>query len=258
MKSAWFMLTGMVFASSLPAFAQNSLVTQGEQVFNRSCATGYCHGPKGTPAGAPRLAARGFDQTYIESTVVRGLPGTSMPAFAGSLPRPELDAVVAYVANLNGIAYSPAGRTESGGGIAAQPKQALSADAKRGQDLFSDAVRGFGRCSTCHEVNGIGTSVSTPIASVPEDVEALQRLATPSVGTATFENQSMPALLLGNGSRAVLFYDLTTAPPVLHTALPGTVMWKEGSDWRHSSFIRAYNDAELNFILTYIRSTVQR
>jgi cytochrome c len=59
-----------------------------------------------------------------------------MPAFAGSLPRPELDAVVAYVANLNGIAYSPTGRTESAGGGAAQPKEVLSADAKRGQDCF--------------------------------------------------------------------------------------------------------------------------
>jgi hypothetical protein len=66
-----------------------------------------------------------------------------MPAFAGSLPRPELDAVVGYVANLNGIAYSPTGRTESAGGGAAQPKEVLSADAKRGQDLFSDAVRGL-------------------------------------------------------------------------------------------------------------------
>jgi mono/diheme cytochrome c family protein len=247
-------MLSVVLASGATAFAQNRLLMQGEQVFNRSCAIGYCHGPKGMPAGAPRLAARGFDQTYIENTVARGLPGTSMPAFAGSLPRPELDVVVAYVANLNGIAYSP---NSTGADGADQAKEALSPEAKRGQDLFSDAVRGFGRCSTCHELNRIGIPVATPIAKVPENAAALRMLPTPSVRTAIFENQTMPALLLSNGSRAVLFYDLTTAPPVLHTAQPGTVTWRDVNDWRHSSFTRAYDDAELESILTYLRAVVQ-
>jgi hypothetical protein len=89
------------------------------------------------------------------------------------------------------------------------------------------------------------------------NVEALRLLATLSVRTAIFESQSMPELLLSNGSRAIVFYDLTTAPPVLHTAQPGTVTWREGSDWRHSPFTKAYNDFELEFILAYLRSTVQ-
>lgn len=89
------------------------------------------------------------------------------------------------------------------------------------------------------------------------NVEALRLLATPSVRTAIFESQSMPGLLLSNGSRAIVFFDLTTAPPVLHTAQPGTVTWREGSDWRHSPFTKAYNDFELEFILAYLRSTVQ-
>ena len=33
------------------------IVKQGEEVFNKSCATGYCHGARGTAGGAPRLAA---------------------------------------------------------------------------------------------------------------------------------------------------------------------------------------------------------
>ncbi|HEY7389343.1 MAG TPA: cytochrome c [Bryobacteraceae bacterium] len=251
MKTAGLVLASVLLASAATAFAQNRLLIEGEQVFNRSCATGYCHGVKGTPAGAPRLAARGFDQAYIESTVARGLPGTSMPPFAGSLPRPELDAVVGYVANLNGIAYSP---TSTGANGVGQAKDALSPEAKRGRDLFSDAVRGFGRCSTCHELDGIGIPVATPIAKVPENAAALRILPTPSVRTAIFENQTMPALLLSNGTHAVLFYDLTTAPPVLHTAQPGTITWRDASDWNHSSFVRAYDDAELGSILTYLRS----
>jgi mono/diheme cytochrome c family protein len=42
------------------ARAQNleELVKRGGTVFASTCATGYCHGPKGAAAGAPRLAAR--------------------------------------------------------------------------------------------------------------------------------------------------------------------------------------------------------
>ncbi len=35
---------------------------RGEQVFAKSCATGYCHGVKGQSSGAPRLAGRGFNR----------------------------------------------------------------------------------------------------------------------------------------------------------------------------------------------------
>jgi mono/diheme cytochrome c family protein len=69
--------------------------SSGEKVFAQSCATGYCHGARGAPAGAPRLAGRGFDQAYITNTVMRGLPGTAMPAFGTTLSRPDLAAVVA-------------------------------------------------------------------------------------------------------------------------------------------------------------------
>src|SRR5690348_7496403 len=88
------------------------LVKQGEAVFAKSCATGYCHGARGTNGGAPRLAARGFDQGFIANTVQRGISGTAMPAFGSTLSRADLNAVIAYVASLNGIANP----TIAGGG----------------------------------------------------------------------------------------------------------------------------------------------
>jgi mono/diheme cytochrome c family protein len=210
---------------------------------------------KGVAAGAPRLAERGFDQAYIENTVARGLQGTSMPAFTGSLSRSDLNAVVAYVAKLNGIVYSRAGSTESVTGIGVQPS--LSPEARKGRDLFSDELRGFGRCSTCHEVNAIGIPVAAPIARVPASVRDLRELATPSVRTAIAGNQTMPALVINDGARAKVFYDLTTAPPVLHTAQPGVVTLREGSDWRHASALGSYSDTELGSILEYLRSAVR-
>lgn len=227
------------------------LVKQGEAVFSKSCATGYCHGARGTNGGAPRLAARGFDQNFITSTVLRGVPGTAMPAFGTTLSGKDITAVVAYVASLNnGLPSS----TRIGGG---PPPAPLSRDAARGRDLFSDAVRSFGRCSTCHEISGIGIPVATPMSKVPADVTALKALTSPQISTVTLGSESMPALVVSKKANAVIFYDLTIAPPVLRTELPGAVQTREGSTWRHASVISAYNDAELGAILTYLRAVVK-
>jgi cytochrome c553 len=223
----------------------------GEKVFNQSCATGYCHGARGGPAGAPRLAGRGFDQAYITNTVMRGLPGTAMPAFGTTLSRADLAAVVAYVATLNGIANASVNLG------AAPDKLPLSPESEPGRALFFDAVRGFARCSTCHEVSGIGISVTTPIAKVPNDAAALRALATPDVRTATVGGESMPALIVSQGKTRALFYDLTSAPPVLRTVEPGALQVAEGSAWRHSAVIGAYNDAELASILGFLREAIK-
>ncbi len=229
------------------------VLKQGEDVFNKSCANGYCHGAQGAGGGAPRIAARGFDQAYIDTAVTQGVPNTAMQSFARTLPRGELTAVIAYVERLNGIANPLVAQTPQ----EPSPPPALAGDAARGRDLFIDAVRSFGRCSTCHEVNSIGIPVAAPIAAIPNDVAALKALATPRVGTAAIGGESMPALVLSNKSSAVLFYDLTPVPPVLRTELPGAVQIREGSAWRHSPVIGSYDDSELSAILTYLRAVLK-
>lgn len=221
--------------------------TQGEKIFNQTCATGYCHGSKGATGGAPRLAARGFDQAYINTTIARGIPGTTMPAFGSKLSRGDLTAVAGYVAALNGIS----------GSAAQAPAKALSAEATRGRELFSEAVRSFGRCATCHEVNGIGIPVAAPIAVVPPNVTSLRALETPHVRTAVVDGETIPALVVGEGSRGTILYDLTSSPPVQRSLEAGTVKITDGSSWRHVSAIASYSDAELAAILSYLRATVQ-
>jgi mono/diheme cytochrome c family protein len=176
-----------------------------------------------------------------------------MPSFSTALSSPELTAVVSYVATLNGISNPTlAGRSSD-----APAPPALSSEAALGRDLFFDAVRGFARCATCHEVNGIGISVATPIAKAPADVAALRALATPSVSTATMGSERMPALMVGKTTRGVMFYDLTAPPPVLHTADPAAVETTPGSAWKHSSVIGAYSDSDLTSILAYLRAVVK-
>jgi mono/diheme cytochrome c family protein len=202
------------------------------------------------------LAGRGFDQSYITSTIMRGLPGTAMPAFGATLSRADLIAVVAYVASLNGIA-NPSIDLGPGPGAAGPAEPALSAEAERGRALFFDAVRGFGRCSTCHEVNGIGIPVTTLIEKIPTDAAALRALATPAIRTATVAGEAMPALIVSQGKTRALFYDLTSVPPVLRTVDPDALKVSEGSAWRHASVTGAYNDAELASILAYLREAIK-
>lgn len=250
-----------LFAFLLPVLcwpqSLQETVKRGEQVFAQSCATGYCHGARGTPAGAPRLAGRGFDQTYINNTVTRGLTGTAMPAFGTTLSRADLIAVIAYVATLNGIT-NPSLNFGPGPGAPAAPEKPLSAEAEQGQVLFYDAVRGFSRCSTCHEVNGVGIPVATPIGNIPADAAALRALATPDVRTATVDGEAMPALIVSQVKTHALFYDLTSVPPVLRAVEePDTLKVSEGSSWRHSSVITSYNDDQLNSILAFLREAIK-
>jgi mono/diheme cytochrome c family protein len=202
------------------------------------------------------LAGRGFDQSYITSTIMRGLPGTAMPAFGTTLSRADLIAVVAYVAGLNGIA-NPSINLGLGPGAAGPAGPALSVEAERGRALFFDAVRGFGRCSTCHEVNGIGIPVTTSIEKIPAGAAALRALATPEVQTTTVDGEAMPALIVSQGKTRALFYDLTSVPPVLRTVDPDALKVSEGSAWRHASVTGAYNDAELASILAYLREAIK-
>ncbi|HTR38750.1 MAG TPA: c-type cytochrome [Bryobacteraceae bacterium] len=247
----------LLLAGAALACAQDSaaLVKQGERVFAKTCATGYCHGARGASSGAPRLAARGFNQAYIASVVVRGIPNTGMQGFAGRLPNADLAAVISYVAALNGVVNPNPG---FGGPAATGPSgPQLTGEAARGALLFREALRGFGRCSTCHEVGGFGISVASLIAQVPASVDALKALATPNVKTATLDGESMPALVLSDGKQGAQFYDLGATPPVERDVLPGSVKFSEGSGWRHASAITAYSDAELNAILAYLHAVAQ-
>jgi len=239
----------VLFLLPVLACAQD-MIGRGADVFGKSCATGYCHGAKGgSGSTAPRLAARGFSEEYILQTISRGIPGTAMPAFGSVLPREELVAVIAYVDSLNGI-------TPRNPAPEAEPEKKLPPEAARGRELFFDSLRGFGRCSTCHQVDGFGVPVASPIAIIPADAAALRRLATPHVETATVAGESFPALVVSQGKNQTKLYDLTAPPPVLRTLAPASVTLKQASDWQHARVLSTYSDAELQAILAYVRTAV--
>lgn len=227
------------------------MAAQGEKVYNQTCATGYCHGVKGASGGAPRLAARGFDAAYITQVVRAGVQGTGMPAFGTTLSRGDLTAVVAYVGSLNGIAPTAALIPDRG-----MPRRQLPPEAAKGRALFYEAIRGFARCSVCHQVDGTGIAVADPIAKVPENVAALRAITSTHVATATAEGSTFPALVLSRGAITVKLFDLTTTPPVLRTFTAAEVKIGGASNWSHNSAMAAYSDAELESVLAFLKVAV--
>ncbi len=233
------LLAAKIFAQSPPA--------RGEDVFTRSCGTPYCHGPKGVGGGAPKLASRGFDEAYIASVTRAGIAGTGMQGYGSVLPRADLNAVVAYVASLNGI--------EPRNAPADSPVK-LSPDAAMGRDLFFDAVRGVERCSTCHQVQGLGIAIA-PIARIPANAAGIRRVEAPDVKTAQVGSDHFPAMIVSQGGRRTVVYDFTTLPPVMRTVDSKSVAIANGSDWRHSTVVKAYTDRELESVLAFLRAAVR-
>ncbi len=225
--------------------------SRGLDVFNKTCATGYCHGAKGAEGGAPRLAQRGFDEPYIAQTVRAGIPHTGMPSF-GDMDRADLQAVIAYVDSLNGITPSVNPAPAAG---TLRPK--LAADAQRGRELFSDQVRGLTRCSNCHQADGIGIAVALPLTSVPDSVAALRQIVTAQIETATVNGESLPAMVLNRNGAQTKLYDFTVPPPVLRSFEKGTVTFKPGTAWKHETMLAPYKDAELESILLFLRTVTK-
>jgi len=222
------------------SFGQTS---SGEALFAMTCGTGYCHATKGVGGGAPRLAARGLTLEFIRDKVTNGVNGTAMTAYKNSMNAQDLAAVIAYVASLNAAVSD-----------AARARRTFTGAAEQGRNLFSQAFRGFQRCSVCHQANGIGIPVAPPFASVPATVEAMKSLATPRVVTASAAGESMPALIIARRAQEVVFYDLTSVPPVLRTLAPNAVQITEGSSWRHASGLGTYTDTELSAVLAFLRA----
>jgi len=251
-------LIAIVFAMSSNAGtdALQRVLKQGQQVFNESCATGYCHAINGgAGGGGARLAARGFNQDYIRAVTSTGRSGTAMPGFREHLSPRDLEAVVAYVAVLNGIEAPVIEDLEEATGTEGVAR--LSAHAREGRRLFHDALRAFGRCSTCHQIAGSGVPAAEPIKRIPASAKELRSLPTPQVATVTVGDDSMPGLMVSRSESRILFYDLTVPPPVLRTVDPDSVDIVSGSSWQHSSVLNSYPDPELEMILEFLRETVE-
>jgi mono/diheme cytochrome c family protein len=241
-------MTRAAFLFALPVLL--AAQDRGAKIFQQSCAVGYCHGSGGSANRAPRLAGRGFEPGYVQKVVETGIPNTAMPAFKGHIPDSDLIAVVNYVLSLpgnGGFVKSAAAATSSG---TAGPE--MSAEAKRGKELFFDPVRSINRCATCHSVDGMGVAIGPNLAAAPpRNSAAIRSIQARDIQTASAGGDNFPALVLEKTNNSTRIFDLTTPAPVLRTFTAGQVTLTSGS-WSHADAIASYSATELDVIANYL------
>lgn len=243
MRTAIFFLATASFVA-----VQAQDVERGAQIFKQTCAQGYCHGSGGTQGRAPKLLGRSYDGAAALKIVRDGVANTGMPGFGQRLSAAELDAVTAYVVKISGGDLATLKASASSG------SSEMSADAKRGKDLFFDAQRGVNRCGTCHAMEGIGTAVGPNLAAGgPYSAAAIREGKPATARLAKLAGESIPALVVEQGSDFVRFYDLSSVPPVLRTAAKSGVSFTGGSPWRHTDAVKNYSTADLDAVAAYLK-----
>jgi len=229
------------------ASAQTPEIARGAELYARTCAVVYCHGPKGTAGRAPQLAGRPFDRFGLSLVVGSGIPRTSMPAFKDLLKFEEMDAIVSYILSLSSDTQTPSP-------VSAKTRRPPPPPGiQRGRDLFFDPAR-VDSCGSCHDLDGWGVAVGPDLmAASPKDAGALRAVPVSRVKTARPRAEPpFPALPLEAAGGDVRLYDLTGPLPVLRLFPPGEVTLAE-STWSHASSTRSYRDAELASILAWLR-----
>jgi alcohol dehydrogenase (cytochrome c) len=124
-------------------------VARGGELFDQNCTA--CHGSKALGGRAPNLTrgdwkSGGSDEAILRN-IVKGIPGTQMPAFP--MADEDARAVVAYLRSLEG----------------AKTEAAFTGDAKAGGTLFFGAAG----CGNCHMVQGRGGRLGPDLTTVAKD-----------------------------------------------------------------------------------------
>ncbi|MFN7925163.1 MAG: c-type cytochrome [Bryobacteraceae bacterium] len=242
----------LLIISLLAAAVANAqdVFEQGAKVFQTTCAQGYCHGSGGTQGRAPKLIGRVYEGAAALKIIRDGVPNTGMPGFADRLNSAQLNAVTAYVVKISGGDASHLGAAMG----AASAREEMPTDARKGKELFHDAVRGVKRCNTCHTVEGFGIAIGPNLASGgAHDAAAIRNGKPATIRMATVGSDRFPALVVEQQGDWRKVYDLSAIPPVLRTLNKSEVTFSGDSTWRHAKVVENYNDDELRAIAAYLR-----
>lgn len=250
----WLLL---VMAQSSP---DPDLVSRGEVVFARSCATGYCHGSAGTAGRGPRLRGTGLGRDRILEATRDGIPRSAMPGWEGKLSDADLSAVVEYVWSLAEDTREPPPDESMPPGTGPAVFMGFDGpeEASHGRDLFFDATR-EARCGTCHEAGGRGIPIGPDLLALGDGLRATlvgktrSRRSRHVLRARLTDGQSFAALQVAQEDEQVKLYDLTTIPPVLRTLRSGEIgSLAQDRSWEHRTVAAEYSDGELGAIVHYL------
>jgi putative heme-binding domain-containing protein len=228
------LLTGIALALCGPreVGAGSDTVTDGAILFAKNCSVGYCHGKGGSAGRGPRLRGRTFSNRYLYRTIEEGIPASSMGGWKEVLSDAQIGVLVAYIRSL--AEPQPALGVISSIGSAAAPTPttrtprtpALAGDPILGRELFFESTQNSHNCGTCHQVDGRGGTVGPDLTSLSArsassilldivfpDAVLLDRWQL--IELRTVDGEKLEALHVGDSTRRVKVYDVSSSPPVL-------------------------------------------
>ncbi len=213
--------------------AASDPVTDGAILFAKNCSVGYCHGKGGSAGRGPRLRGRTFSNRYLYRTIEEGIPASSMGGWKGMLTDVQIGALVAYIRSLAKPQPAPGVISSAGAAVAPAPTPArqstqtpaLAGDPILGRELFFESTQPH-NCGCCHQVDGIGGTVGPDLTSLSarSAAEILLDIVFPDavlldrwklIELQTVDGEKLKVLHVGDSTRRVKLYDVSSSPPVL-------------------------------------------
>jgi hypothetical protein len=172
-----------------------------------------------------------------------------MPGFKKELNDQKIGAIALYVLSLSGPSSAESAE------LAKPVRRELPPPLKAGRGLFFDATR-MGGCGTCHQADGWGIVIGPALSqNIPADAGALRAYRPEHVQRAEPQNEArFPALPVTASGSIVTVYDLSAPLPVLRTFPAKDIRLMPNAPWNHADTLRAFSDAELNSILSFLRA----
>ncbi len=230
------LLTGLTLAllyGQREAGAGSDTVAEGAILFAKNCSVGYCHGKEGRAGRGPRLRGRTFSNRYLYRIIEEGIPASSMGGWKGALTYVQIGALVAYIRSLAEPQPAPGVISSIGSAVAPTPTAAkwtpqtpaLAGDPILGRELFFESTQTH-NCGSCHQVDGRGGTVGPDLTSLSARSAAsiLLDIVFPDavlldrwklIELQTVDGEKLEALHVGDSTRRVKLYDVSSSPPVL-------------------------------------------
>ena len=257
-------------AAALPLAAQHteparvttsSQITEGKRIFEMNCSVGYCHGLEGRAGKGPRLRDRVWSKSYLYSTVEKGIPNSSMPAWGGRLTSQSINAVVSYIISISH--EQPAPEIQEDKSLAVSIEPVIGKDVALGKELFFDPLKDR-NCGTCHRVAGSGAPVAPDLPDVSgrsDEVLLRQIVKQPShpelVRVEVKEGDTVCGIKVDDAHGVLHIYDLAGAgPPVLRTINRASIAMEAPCAGLnvHQTNSRDYTAGELASIVAFLKS----
>jgi cytochrome c1 len=155
--------------------------------------------------------------------------------------------------------YAVLGFTMSWVGLMAAGKPPISAQAKRGQEIFLHSTKGTA-CGTCHQMAEIGTAVGPDLsmmagmATIHSMVATIRMTMTNTVLSVKTANGAFPAVLKQKQGDVSEFWDLSQMPPVLRKLASKEIVSSDrDTKWPHPPATIDYTAQEYADIIAFLQ-----